>query len=238
MDWNGRRAVIIGGSSGIGLATAKRLAGLGASVVIAGRTAAKLDEARRMLGNGADAHPLDVTDEPAVEQFFDSIGPFDHLVTSVSGSNPGTILDTDSAAARQAFEIKFWGQYNAARRGAKRLRRGGSITMLGAISSRRPVRGMTNLAAHNGAIEALARALAIELAPSRVNVVAPGVIETPFWDRMPREERDAVFAAMAKRLPAGRIGTAEDCAEAIVFLISSSFVTGVVLDVDGGALLT
>jgi NAD(P)-dependent dehydrogenase (short-subunit alcohol dehydrogenase family) len=237
VNWTGQRAIIIGGSSGIGLAAARALAARGAQVVIAGRSLEKLERALPQIGDGAQARPLDISQEAAVEEFFASIGNFDHLVTSVSTSVVGTILDTEVVRARQAFDTKFWGQYVAARAAARRIRRDGSITLVSGIAGRRPPAGGTVLAAQNGAVEAFTRAAAVEFAPVRVNAIAPGLIDTPFWEHAGAGKRDAIYAASAARAPLRRVGSPEDCAAAIVALIESSYITGVVIDVDGGALL-
>jgi NAD(P)-dependent dehydrogenase (short-subunit alcohol dehydrogenase family) len=205
--------------------------------VIAGRSRERLQEALEGLGANAEARSLDIADAAAVEQFFAAAVPFDHVVTSVSASAVGTILGTDVTVARRAFDTKFWGQYLALRCAAPRISGGGSVTMVSGIASRRPPAGGTVLAAQNGAVEALARAAAIEFAPVRVNVVAPGLIDTPFWEHVDPGRRAAIYSTTAARVPLRRIGTPEDCATAIVSLIESRYITGAVLDVDGGALL-
>lgn len=238
MNWNTQRVIIVGGSSGIGLATGCAVATRGARVLVASRSAERLDQAVQKIRCGAESCPLDLSDEAAVEQFFDSLGEFHHVVVSVSASAMGSIRDTEVARVRESFEIKFWGQYNVVRSAAPRIQPGGSITLVSGIASRRPPLGATVLAAQNGAIEALTRAAALEYAPVRVNAIAPGLIDTPFWDHVDSDMRDAVYAATAARVPLQRVGAAEDCAAVIISLMEAKYITGTVLDVDGGALLT
>ena len=238
MNWNSQRVIIVGGSSGIGLATACAVATRGAQVLVASRSTERLDRAVEQIRCGAESCPLDLADEAAVERFFDSNAPFDHVVVSVSASAVGSIRETDVARVRAAFEIKFWGQYLVVRSAAPRINAGGSITLVSGIASRRPPRGGTVLAAQNGAIEALVRAAALEYAPVRVNAIAPGLIDTPFWDHVNSGMREAVYATTAARVPLQRVGAAGDCATAIISLMEATYITGAVLDVDGGALLS
>jgi NAD(P)-dependent dehydrogenase (short-subunit alcohol dehydrogenase family) len=135
---------------------------------------------------------------------------------------------------REAFESKFWGQYFAAKYAVPYLRPGGSIVFITGVYGHRPPKGRHVLAAMNGGIEGLARALAVDLAPLRVNVVAPGMMDTPLYADMPADQRQAMYDELAARLPVGRIGTAEDAAKAILYLMDDGYVTGTVLHVDGG----
>lgn len=234
MSMNGQKVVVTGGSSGIGLATAQALVERGAGVIIASRSPEKLEKAGRMLGPEAETHTLDVTREEEVKAFFEKIGPFDHLITAASGVAGGGFLDLGTAAARALFESKFWGQYHAVKYGAPFLRKGGSITLFSGFVSRKPLAGFSTYAAIDGAIESLARVLALELAPLRVNVVTPGLIDTPAWESMPEEARSAQFAAVATALLVKRVGRAEDVVKAILYLIDNAFATGAIIDVDGG----
>jgi NAD(P)-dependent dehydrogenase (short-subunit alcohol dehydrogenase family) len=171
-----------------------------------------------------------------VKAFFTELGAFDHLVlTAGQTSRGGSFLDTITEASfRETFDGKFWVQVVAAHEGARHLRRGGSITFTSGGASRRAMAGMANIAAANGALDALVPVLAVELAPTRVNAISPGTLRTTYWTGVPDEQLDQIFGRMAKALPAGRVGTAEDVANAVLFLITTSFVTGTVLAVDGG----
>lgn len=234
MSLAGKVVVIIGGSSGIGLATAQQALAAGARVVIGGRSEDKLKRANERLGGRAEARVVDVTREGDVRALFEAMGGLDHLVTSVGGGAMGRFVDLDPAMARTAFEGKFWGQYHAARHAASQIRPGGSITLFAGIASRKPMPGMAAVAAINGAIEALCRTLAVELAPVRVNVVSPGLVATPAYDRMPEAQRQGMFNAVAGSLPVKRVGAPEDVAQTVLYLLDNGYTTGTVIDVDGG----
>lgn len=234
-ELEGKRIVIIGGSAGIGLATARAVAGLGAQVVIASRSRARLDAATAQIGNGAVAHQLDVTDARAIEAFFEAVGPFDHLATTAAVGAVGMFLEIEPARVQAHVESKLWGQYFAVRFGAPKLRAGGSITLFSGVVSRKPLRGTTTAALVTGAIESFTRVLALELAPIRVNCVTPGITATGVWSELltdagAREHLQNVAGV----LPVGRVGRPDDVARAVVYLMGNGFATGSVVDVDGG----
>lgn len=234
MPLQGKRAVVIGGSSGIGLAIAKTLKVKGAHLVIASRSSEKLRKAKENLDGDIDVHQLDITREADVRHCFEKIGPFDHLVcTAVSGAN-APFLEMDTATARAVFETKFWGQYYAVKYGAPHIRPGGSITLFSGVASQKPVDGLTVLASVNGAVEALCRSLAVELGPIRVNAVSPAVIATPHYDRMPNEKRKKYLEQYGSELPVGRLGTPEDVAHTVLYLIQNGYTTGTLAEVNGG----
>lgn len=232
-----KRIVIIGGSSGIGLATAKMAVELGANVVIASRDENKLDHAREEIGGDIEVVQLDVTDESEVQAFFDQIGEFDHLTVTAAEISAGQFLLLDTEVAKADFDSKFWGQYMAAKYGAPKIQKGGSIVLFSGVYAHRPMAGVAPISAVNGAIEALCRALAVELSPIRVNVVTPGLIDTPVYDYMLPSMKEGMFRQAEKTLPAKRVGQPEDIAQAVLFLMSDPFVTGTNLFVDGGLTL-
>jgi NAD(P)-dependent dehydrogenase (short-subunit alcohol dehydrogenase family) len=234
MSLANQRVVIIGGSSGIGLAVAKASAERGAKVVIAGRSQRRLDEARAAVGGDVETHTLDFTREKMLILFFDRIGTFDHLVISAAQGVAGRFLELECDAVREAFEGKFMGQYMAARHGAPKIRGGGSVTFFSSLASVKAMPGLSAIAAMNGAVEALARTLAVELSPIRVNVVSPGVIDTPAHAWMPEEQRRAWFDGVAAMLPVRRVGRPEDVAHAVIYLMENAYTTGTILRVDGG----
>jgi NAD(P)-dependent dehydrogenase (short-subunit alcohol dehydrogenase family) len=234
----GKRVVIVGGSSGMGLAGAKAAAQHGAHVIIAGRSEKKLKAVLERIKGKPEYYAGDFTLEENVSAFFDKIGNFDHLVVTAGGKVlPAGFVWTETSVARAVLDGKFWVQYLVAKRGAGHLNAGGSITLFSGIFSRRPSKGFAALAANNGAIEALGRALAVELAPIRVNVISPGMVDTPIYHAMPAEQRESMFEATAKALPVGRVGTPEDVGETIIYLMQNGYTTGSVVDVDGGARL-
>ncbi|MFA5517017.1 MAG: SDR family oxidoreductase [Desulfuromonadales bacterium] len=238
MSLKGKKVIVIGGSSGIGLATARAVAAAGARVVIAGRSAQKLERARGEIGGRPGLVALDVTRDEEVRNFFERAGEFDHLVTTAAAGATGSFLDLPPEAVRDLFESKFWGQYRAARYAAGQIREGGSITFFSGVASQKPLPGFSSFAAVNGAVNALCRALAVELAPVRVNAISPGIIETPAYAAMEAEVRQEFFDRTAAALPAGRIGRPAEVAEAVLFLMRNGFVTGAVLDIDGGGRLS
>ena len=237
MDFTGQRVVITGGSSGIGLATAKAVADLGGEVCIVGRDQGRLKQATALLGGNVEAFCADVTDEAALSGLFSRIGAFNHLVTA-AGPMPtdGPFLSVRTQDARALFEGKFWGQFFTVKHAAPKIVPGGSVTMFGGSVSRKAAPGSPVFAAIDGAIESLGRIIAIELAPVRVNVIAPGIIDTPMLNGMSPEMRTAVLNRSAQGTMVKRYGKAEDVAKAVLFLMDNTFVSGTVLDTDGGKL--
>lgn len=226
------RFLVIGGSSGIGLASAKAAAEAGAAVTIASRSQDKLDAAVTAVGGNARAVVLDTRDDAAVERFFAGDAPWDHIVVSAAQTPSGPVRTLGLSDAKAAMESKFWGAYRVAK--AAKIAEGGSLTFVSGFLSVRPSATSVLQGAINAALEALARGLALELAPVRVNAVSPGLIATPLWSGLPEEKREAMFAGAAQRLPARRVGQAEDIANAILFLASTPFATGSTVRVDGG----
>jgi NAD(P)-dependent dehydrogenase (short-subunit alcohol dehydrogenase family) len=235
-----QRVVVIGGSSGIGLATARIAARQGALVVIVGRSRARLDAALELLP-GTLARVADVADESAVERLFADLGAVDHVVLTAGGRAGGRLAEADLAALREDMDIRFWGAVHVCKAAAGRLRADGSITLCSGAVSSKPAPGRSVVSAMVGAVESLGRALALELAPIRVNTIVPGVIDSPRLrgalggDGAELEER---IAAMFRHLPAGRAGSLEEIAGAFLFAMTNSYLTGHRLLVDGGYTLT
>ncbi len=229
-----KRVVIVGGTSGIGLATAKAFLARSASVVIASRSPSNLSLAGKALDGEVTAMALDFRQDTMVKSFFEAVGAFDHLVVTagevVMGDFPTILL----SAAQDAFESKFWGQYRIVRGALPVLNSGASITLTSGVYGIRPPRGAAVVSAINSAIEGLVRGLAIDLAPLRVNAVCPGIVDTPIYSTIPAAERRAMFEDLGRKLPVGRIARAEDVAQSYVYLAENGFATGSVVLVDGG----
>lgn len=235
MSVQGKKVVIIGGTSGIGLATAKAAIAAGAEVVIASRSAQKLATAKADIGGKIDAQTIDLMAESSIHDFFQNMGQIDHLVISAGSVKTGPIRELAFNDAVDSMTSKFWGPYLAAK--YAQVNPDTSITLFSGILSRRPSPGFAALASINAAVEGLGRALALELAPVRVNVISPGLVETPVYEGMPPAQRQAYFESMAKQLPVKRIGTPEDIAATVLHLMQNGYTTGTVVDVDGGSLL-
>ncbi len=235
MKLTGKKIVVMGGGSGIGLAAAKTLASMGGDVTVTGRDQGKLDQAVRQAGVSLRAEAVDASSAEALRAFYAGFGPFDHLVLTLSGSKgAGFLRDTSVADIREGFEAKFFPQLLAAKAALPTLARDGSITFVSAGSARSWLPGTAGLAAINGAIEAMVGPLARELKPLRVNAVSPGVIETSWWDTFPPEQRRQMLAGFAGMSLVGRNGQPEEVGDAIAYLVTNGFVTGTVLEIDGG----
>lgn len=230
-------ALVVGGTSGIGLATARRLHAIGATVHIAGRGKERLDEVAA-TDPALIGHQADGGDPAAIGAVAEAIGRIDWLIVTASGgAGIGPIAGLDLGTLRGAFDAKFWTHLTTIQAVLPRLSPTGSITLLGAITARAGLPGTAGIAALNGAVEALVKPLAVELAPIRVNAVSPGVVDTPWWSGLPEESRRAYFAQVAQVLPARRVATADDIAEVTVVAATNLNLTGTVIEADGGARL-
>ncbi|WP_345357227.1 SDR family oxidoreductase [Actinoallomurus liliacearum] len=226
------RVVVLGGTSGVGLAIAESCAANGDEVLVTGRDPEKLKAVAEKV---AVAEAVDGRSAEDVRAFFGRHGRFDHLVLALSGaSGAGALRDLKMDDLRAGFEGKFFPHLLAAQAALDTIAEDGSITFITAASAQGSMPGTAGLAAVNGALERAVPPLAAELAPIRVNAVSPGVIDTPWWSFLPEEQRREQFAAYAEQTPVRRVGRPEDVADAVRYLMGAGFVTGRVLTCDGG----
>lgn len=238
MSLNASRIVIVGGSSGIGLGVARAALDRGAQVVLVGRSQDRLRDASKALGGSPRVTTIaaDVTHEDDVVRLFDAVGSFDHLVVT-RGVPPvnAPIESFDIGAVRAFIDVMQVSAITLAKHARRVLRVGGSITFTSGISKDRPgSSGGAVVAGVAGSFDYFVRALALELGPTRVNVVSPGWVETPMWDDIVGEAKTGLWEDMARRLPAGRIAKPADIAPAYMFLMESELTTGTTLHIDGG----
>jgi NAD(P)-dependent dehydrogenase (short-subunit alcohol dehydrogenase family) len=236
MNLAGKRIVIIGGTSGIGLAVAEMAAEEKATVLVASSSQEKVDRAKRRLPASAQGGTVDLTSEESIKSFFSKVGEFDHLVYTAGEpllSEPLEMLSLERA--QKFFGVRFWGSLLAVKYGAPQIRRGGSIVLSSGMASRRSRKGWSAVSSVCGAVESLTRALSVELAPLRVNVVCPGLVRTELWDGLPAEAREAMYKRAEQNLLVGHPGEPGELAEAYLYLMKAGFSTGQVVVVDGGA---
>lgn len=235
---SGKRIVILGGSSGLGFATAKAAANEGARVVVVSSTQKRIDEALKQLPGTNEGYAVDLSKEQNIKDFFDNIGTFDHLLyTAGENIRLAKVADIDISEAREYFTLRYWGAFTALKYGATHINKGGSICLTSGIASLRPGAGWSLGSSICAAMEGLCRAMAVELAPIRVNVVLPGVIKTNLWDTIPEKEREDFYSSVGNSLLLKRVGQADEIAAAYIFLMKQTFATGQTLVVDGGGVL-
>lgn len=232
-----QRVVVIGGTSGIGLVLAELALAEGASVVVTGRTTEGAERAKARLGERAEVMAFDASDGAKVSAAFERIGRLDHLVTTAAKLTYGPLGELPVEAVQEMLGSKFWGPFFAARFAAPRLPKEGSITFFTGLAAYRPGPGTSVVASVNAGLEGFAKALAVELAPLRVNCISPGIVETPGWNFMPPADRAALFDGLRQSLPARRLGEPKDLAEAALAVMTNPYITGTVLHVDGGGRL-
>jgi NAD(P)-dependent dehydrogenase (short-subunit alcohol dehydrogenase family) len=234
----GKRIVLLGGTSGFGLATALAAADEGAEVIVVSSQQKRVDETLASLPSVSKGYVADLTNEKQVAELFGKIGEFDHLVFTAGETLQLSDLSTlNLDEARQFYNLRFWGALMAAKYAGGHIRNGGSITLTNGIIGKRPWKGWTVAASITGAVEALTRALAVELAPIRVNAVCAGMVRTNLWGNIPETDREAMYSDVGSKLLTGKIGEAEDIAEAFLYLMRGNFTTGQIIVADGGGVL-
>lgn len=236
MDLKGKNVIIIGGSSGMGLATARLAFQQGASVTITGTTEAGATQAAATIGAVA-AHVLDVADEAGVNQFFAQFSAIDHVYVAAGVTKLSHILEGNVTEQLMPFNVRALGSIYVVRAAATKIQAGGSFIFTGGVSTDRPVKGAWVSGIGTSTAEQLARVLALELAPIRFNAVSPGWTDTPMWDTVLGENKQAVLDGVAQTLPVGRIARPDEVAEAVVFLMRNESVTGEIIHIDGGGRL-
>lgn len=228
----GKTVVVIGGSSGIGAAVARQAAARGAQVVLAGRRLASA------VDNGVRSEPVDVTDSSSLQRLFESVGRVDHLVFTAGPSVQAKPLqDSDLQLAQDNFNVKLWGALRAIQQALPFLDERASIVLTSGQLGRKLAPEQFIKVGINAATEALGKQLAKELAPRRVNVVSPGVIDTPAYAGLSEEQRQGMFTKVGGALPVGRVGQADEVAAGYLMAMENGFITGSVIDIDGGGLL-
>ncbi len=234
MDVSGKKALIFGGTSGIGLAAAKQLAALGANVIAVSRNPDKAGD----VPAGVTLAKCDVCDREAMQKFFAEHAPFEILISAATGGSRaiGPFLEMDLDGYQASFD-KLWGYANVVRYGAEHLTDDGAIVLVSGSPARKCKPGQVSLSSVGASIEAMVRAVAPELAPKRINVVSPGQIDTPMVT-LEGKERDALYTKMTEKHLIPRAGSADEVAQGVVFMVLNDFVTGTTIDVDGGLLLS
>lgn len=227
-----RTVLVIGRASGIAQAVTLAARAAGAQVVVAGRDPRALEQAYD--DPGISAAQVDVTDDASIEALAERLGKVDHVVSTASARARGTLAELDRDALRLSFDTKVLGPIMLAKHFAPRITGGGSFVLFSGVAAFKAAVGYLGVAVTNGAVDFLVRSLALELGPIRVNAVSPGVIDTGIWDALGEEGKRDYFKDLTERNPARRIGTVDDIADAVLFAMTNTFLTGVTLRVDGG----
>lgn len=234
----GKKVIILGGSAGIGLATAIAASKEGADVVIVSSNQSRLEKALQELPERSKGYAADLSNEKAIQDFFAQAGNFDHLVyTAGENITMSLVDDTEIDRGKDFFTIRFWGAFAAIKYGKEFINEGGSINLMSGSFGQRPAKGYSLGATICGAIDAFTRAMAVELAPVRVNNIAAGVINTNLWNNMEAGDRASFFKHLESSLLLKRVGEAADIAAAFVYLMLQPYATGQSLVIDGGAVL-
>ncbi|MEU3569090.1 SDR family oxidoreductase [Kitasatospora sp. NPDC036755] len=232
----GQRLVVVGAGSRTGQALAKAASAAGASLVLAGPDPRKLEWTAGELSGPSETIALDITDEESIAAFAARAGRFDHLVSTAAIPANGPLRELEAADVQRAFAAKVIGPLLLAKHLAGQVSESGSFTFFSGVAAWRPAPARTVMATTNGALAFLVQALAVEIAPVRVNAVSPGIVDTGSWDGL-GAGKEAFLRGVAERNPARRVGAPEDLVKAVLYAIDNPYVTGTVLHVDGGGRL-
>ncbi|MBE4948164.1 SDR family oxidoreductase [Chryseobacterium culicis] len=233
-----KKVIILGGSSGLGLATAQAAAADGAEVIIVSSNQQRIDRALATLPENSRGFAVSLDKEENIKTFFSTIGKFDHLVyTAGENISMSMVDDTDIENGKDFFTIRFWGAFAAIKYGRSHINEGGSINLMSGNFGQRPAAGYSLGATICGAMDAFTKAMAVELAPVRVNNIAAGIIDTNLWGNLSREDKENFFSHLENTLLLQRVGQPMDVADAFVFLMKQEYMTGQSLVIDGGAVL-
>lgn len=238
MALKGKKIVIIGGSAGIGFATAKAADAKDARIIIVSSSQERIDKALKNLSGNAKGFVADAGNEHELKNLFEQIGNFDHLVyTAGDIIEAGLLSETNIEQSKQFFNVRFWGALSAVKYATPLINKGGSVTLTSGIASERPYKGWGLGASMTSAMEGFTRAMAMELAPIRVNVVSPGIVKTDLWSAIPEENREQFFSHSANLLPVGKVASPEDMALSYIYLMEQTYSTGQTIIADGGGTL-
>ncbi|HXO54963.1 MAG TPA: SDR family oxidoreductase [Mycobacterium sp.] len=228
--------LVVGRGSGIARAVSLLARSEGARVIVAGRDRAKL--ANSYDDPGISAETIDITDDDSIVALAERVGRVDHVVSTASARARGKLADLQRQNLLQSFDTKVIGPTMLAKHFASQMNPGGSFVLFSGVHAFKHNVGYLGVGITNGAVDFLTRWLAVELAPIRVNAISPGVIDTGAWDAMGDDGKRDYFERIAAHNPAGRIGTPDDIAAAVLFAMTNTFMTGVTLKIDGGEPLT
>lgn len=227
--------LLIGGSSGMGFSTAQLAEQYGAKVIVAGHNEEKAEKATRQLSEKAQSLYVDVVDEHSIRQMVDKIDTIDHVMVTAAPGGTGDFKEASLDIQETYIYGKFWSLFMLTKLLLPKIREDGSVTFITGGFAVQPQKGTVLVTAAFNAVEGFAKALAVELAPMRFNVIRPGLIDSGFWDYMPDNEKESFFKQEIANIPVGRKGESEDIAQAALFLMTNTFMSGHVLDVSGGA---
>jgi NAD(P)-dependent dehydrogenase (short-subunit alcohol dehydrogenase family) len=227
-----KTVLVVGRGSGIARAVTEAALSAGARVVAAGRAVANLEADYK--GTEVTVQGVDLTDETSIAALAEDLGQVDHVVSTASARARGAVSELTPEQLILSFHTKVVGPIMLAKHFAPKMPDDGSFVLFSGVAALEPDPGFLAVAATNGSVNTVVRSLAVELAPIRVNAISPGTIDTGAWDGLGEQKKAELFAKLSAANPARRIGTAEDIAQAVLFAMTSTFMTGVSVSIDGG----